>query len=78
MAPPLPGRTLALLGNQQLAAGSEAAGPWQLAPAAAGKAVAAAAETAAAVVVVDIEVAAADADIAAVVVLERQLRDSSC
>jgi len=65
-----------LQGNQ-LAADSEAVGPSRLAPAA-DKAVAAA-ETVAAV---DIEVAAAaDVDIAAVVVvvvLEPQLRDSSC
>lgn len=61
--------------GKQLAADSEAAGPLQLAPAA--DKAAAAAETAA----VDIEVAAAAVvDIAAVVVvvLETQLRDSSC
>ena len=61
--------------GKQLAADSEAAGPLQLALAA--DKAAAAAETAA----VDIEVAAA-ADVvdiaAAVVVLETQLRDSSC
>ena len=61
--------------GNQLAADSEAVGPSQLAPAA-DKAVAAADIAAA----VDIEVvAAADVDIAAaVVVLEPQLRDSSC
>jgi hypothetical protein len=64
------------LQGKQLAADSEAAGPLQLAPAA--DKAAAAAETAVGIEVV----AAADVDIAAaaavVVVLETQLRDSSC